>query len=76
MAGKGGKSTALAILASMPKGKSDEEYESDDTETEDSESDDSESEVAAGEALAEAIQSGDGAAIVAAFKDLKEICKY
>jgi hypothetical protein len=62
-----GKGAASALLASSL---------DDEDETEDSESeyDDTESKKAAGEALAKAIESGDGLAIANAFADLKECC--
>jgi hypothetical protein len=67
------KGTAAAILALMPskKGKDSEEYD-EGSDAEDG--DEGGAKAAAGEALADAIKSGDGAAIAAAFEDLKDCC--
>jgi hypothetical protein len=65
------KGTAEAILALMPSKKSSEKEEPGDDE-----SNGDEAKVAAGEALADAIKSGDGAAIAEAFSDLMDCCGY
>ena len=66
------KGTAAAILALMPskKGESKEEPEADEADGND------EAKAAAGEELAAAIKSGDGAAIAAAFESLMDCCGY
>lgn len=73
MKGEGG--ITLAILGGKSKGepsKGDDEEISDDAESDDYAPD--EEQIAAGNEFARAVKSGDGEAIVKAFRDLKEIC--